>query len=149
MSAPHPHRFWGTNRNWRLHYWSERGWGERAWGGWGEMGSGKLKEPLGQRAGARGDAPASPHTRHIATPRPLRGPSTPVTSTPCQFRAPFPTKTPRPTHRRCSKGFPTRLQAAGSPVPPGSGAVTIRCHSNHSALHSLASRSMIGEGKRP
>ena len=113
------------------------------------MGSGKLKEPLGQRAGARGDAPASPHTRHIATPRPLRGPSTPVTSTPCQFRAPFPTKTPRPTHRRCSKGFPTRLQAAGSPVPPGSGAVTIRCHSNHSALHSLASRSMIGEGKRP
>ena len=114
------------------------------------MGSGKLREPLGQRAGTRGNAPSQSLYPSYCDPTTTARAFDPVTSTPCQFRAPFPTKTPRPTHRRCSKGFPTRLQAAGSPpVPPGSGAVTIRCHSNHSAPHSLASRSMIGEGKRP
>lgn len=71
---------------------------------------------------------------------------------PLSILCPFPSEIPSPTHRHpnlvAPQPAPSRRQAL-FPCGLGPGAVAIRCYSNHGAPHSLASRMMIGEGKRP
>lgn len=112
------------------------------WKAWGtpEMKGGNM------RRGCPCQSLSPSHCDPLITAR-TSDPGTPATA--CPFCVLLPTKTLRPTHRRRSQGAPHPAPSRRLSSSVRDAAVAIRCHSNHGAPGSLASRSVIGEGKRP